>query len=415
MGLALSVGILAELTEDEKGYNYYSKTFEAVNKTLANNNLPTYNEPTHISEESCSSDMYGYSGLHYLRRIAAYLWTGKPIPSPGKDSPEKDPLLEKYYSSLGEDTGEVINPEEMKRFDHLLFHSDCEGVIMKKLFFLSLLLIMIFIYPNIYKPLNNSDGRSKITNQVYASEKYKTTNTNLNWKIINSADFDWNQDGKTDKIIMELPKGWQCPGTYTKVRIKISGKPDFVLENQDGWNPYRDNEFDKQMYQDIYNKSIIKSDYFALLPISTIESKGSMLLLFGVPYGSSPPELSIFILDKDDSLRLIFKRNFDAIKFIDLDNDNCPEIIGWGWMYQFFDSDHLITQYHPYLVYSFRKVNGHYKAILNLNLSEKYNNESGYCWAGPDFRKDLVVVHSKDGNKPNLVKLDEARKLYNIQ
>ena len=46
--------------------------------------------------------MYGYSGLHYLRRIAAYLWADKPIPSPGKDNPEKDPLLEKYYSSLGD-------------------------------------------------------------------------------------------------------------------------------------------------------------------------------------------------------------------------------------------------------------------------------------------------------------------------
>ncbi len=127
MGLALSVGILAELTEDEEGYNYYLKTFEAVNKALTNNNLPTYNEPAHLNEESCSFDMYGYSGLHYLRRIAAYLWAGKPIPSPGKDNPEKDPLLEKYYSSLGEDTGEVIKPGEMKRFDHLLFHSDCEG------------------------------------------------------------------------------------------------------------------------------------------------------------------------------------------------------------------------------------------------------------------------------------------------
>ena len=51
---------------------------------------------------------------------------GKSLPSPGKDSPEKDPLLEEYYSSLGEDTGES-NPGEMRRFDHLLFHSDCEG------------------------------------------------------------------------------------------------------------------------------------------------------------------------------------------------------------------------------------------------------------------------------------------------
>ena len=82
LGLALSVGILTELTEDEEGYNYYLKTFEAVNKALANNNLPTYNEPTHLNEESCSFDMYGYSGLHYLRRIAAYLWPVNLSPLP---------------------------------------------------------------------------------------------------------------------------------------------------------------------------------------------------------------------------------------------------------------------------------------------------------------------------------------------
>jgi hypothetical protein len=286
---------------------------------------------------------------------------------------------------------------------------------MKKLIFLSILFIMIFFYPTAFnfEPLR-PDGLNRTINQVYATENQKTSKDDLTWEIINSVDFDWNQDGKTDKIIMELPKGWRSPGTYTKVIIKISGKPDFILENKDGWDPYRDNEFNKQFYQDIYNKSIIKSDYFALLPISTTETKGSILLLFGVGYGSSPPELSIISLDNDDSPRVIFKRNFDAIKYVDFDNDNCPELIGWAWMSESFDSEHLINEYDPYLVYSLSKVNGQYQMTLNLNLSEKYNNEYGDGWAGPDFRRDIVVVHSKNGNKPKLMKLDEARKLYNI-
>ena len=58
--------------------------------------------------------MYGYSGLHYLRRFAAYLDLKGTIPDPGDQESSKDPVLAKYYQRGG-------------TFDHLIQHSDAEG------------------------------------------------------------------------------------------------------------------------------------------------------------------------------------------------------------------------------------------------------------------------------------------------
>jgi hypothetical protein len=95
---------------------------------LAENGLPTYTEPAEASWEPLSFDMYGYSGLHYLRRIAAHLAAGRGLPPPGDDDASSDPVQEAYYDAV---TGK---PRLFRRgskfdlrFDHLLVHSDAEG------------------------------------------------------------------------------------------------------------------------------------------------------------------------------------------------------------------------------------------------------------------------------------------------
>jgi hypothetical protein len=95
---------------------------------LAENGLPTYEEPETASWEPVSFDMYGYSGLHYLRRIAAHLAAGLPLPEPGDDGASEDPVQEAYYDAV---TGKRKlfrrSPRFDRRFDHLLVHSDAEG------------------------------------------------------------------------------------------------------------------------------------------------------------------------------------------------------------------------------------------------------------------------------------------------
>src|SRR5262249_30986520 len=63
--------------------------------------------------------MYGYSGLHRLRRIGAYLALGRPMPPPGDHDAAEDPVLQDYFNRF-------LAGERLK-YEHLIVHSDAEG------------------------------------------------------------------------------------------------------------------------------------------------------------------------------------------------------------------------------------------------------------------------------------------------
>lgn len=95
MGLALEVGVLG--TDDEASVSaLHGEQFEIINKFLRADGLREHIEP-HEPNETFSCGMLGYSGLHYLRRVAAHLALGKPIPPPGNKDADKDPLLNGEY------------------------------------------------------------------------------------------------------------------------------------------------------------------------------------------------------------------------------------------------------------------------------------------------------------------------------
>ena len=77
--------------------------------------------------------MFGYSGLHYLRRLAAYMDSTSRLPPPGDDNSSKDAVLQQYYQAA-----DGAKPSLMSRFltrkhkfqrafDHLILHGDAEG------------------------------------------------------------------------------------------------------------------------------------------------------------------------------------------------------------------------------------------------------------------------------------------------
>ncbi len=120
MGLGLEVGILADLKEaDEEGFAHYKEQFGILNQVLSNAGLGPHVEPEELDEVfSCS--MYGYGGLHYLRRFGAYLALGRPAPPPGDKEAANDPVLYRDYWHRFS-TGERL------KYQHLIIHSDAEG------------------------------------------------------------------------------------------------------------------------------------------------------------------------------------------------------------------------------------------------------------------------------------------------
>jgi hypothetical protein len=132
MGLALEVGILADLREnDSEGYEHYLKQFDALNKYLEEVGLATHHEPENCEVWSC--EMYGYSGLHYLRRIAAHFDLTGNLPLPGNKDSSKDVTLQKYYQKAESKSPGFFArllptlPKYQFGFNHLILHSDAEG------------------------------------------------------------------------------------------------------------------------------------------------------------------------------------------------------------------------------------------------------------------------------------------------
>jgi hypothetical protein len=120
MGLGLEVGILADLKKaDAEGFAYYKKQFRILNQVLSAAGLRKHVEPEEL-DEVFSRGMYGYSGVHYLRRVAAHLALGRPIPAPGDQAAADDPILQRHYWD-GFSAGEHL------KYQHLIIHSDAEG------------------------------------------------------------------------------------------------------------------------------------------------------------------------------------------------------------------------------------------------------------------------------------------------
>jgi hypothetical protein len=119
MGLSLSVGMLADLLDnDAKGAKWAKQEFANINRALKDARLPLHNEPTAV-EPRYVCDMWGYGGLHLLRRIAAYQALGQGLPAPGaRDGVANDPVVEEYYAKF---------EDSSLKYKHLMLHSDAEG------------------------------------------------------------------------------------------------------------------------------------------------------------------------------------------------------------------------------------------------------------------------------------------------
>ncbi|HVT80870.1 MAG TPA: hypothetical protein VHM90_09450, partial [Phycisphaerae bacterium] len=121
MGLAVEVGILDQLRGvDEEGREWSRGHFARLNSWLLGKGLPIHKEPETLKPgESYSCSMCGYSGLHTLRRVAAYLQLNSSLPPSAMfRNASKDPVVTQFYDYFG---------SEGSKFDHLMMHSDAEG------------------------------------------------------------------------------------------------------------------------------------------------------------------------------------------------------------------------------------------------------------------------------------------------
>ena len=117
MGLAVTVGILADLAEnDPDAVEDLASDFDTINDVLRSNGLPEHQEPTTLPrlDDRTGCGSFPYSFMHCLRRFyARRIAQPDQMPQPVTKDEEVagDPMLDQVGSSR----------------HHLLWHSDCEG------------------------------------------------------------------------------------------------------------------------------------------------------------------------------------------------------------------------------------------------------------------------------------------------
>lgn len=123
MGLGLMVGYLADVRQEDPEFaDEFSRRVKAVEACLERQGLSGYSEPPDLAEDDWfSCEMFGYSGLHHLRRLAAYVALAQPLYAPSCEAPDDDPVVERYYEAVGD--GDISDLP----FQHLMLHGDAEG------------------------------------------------------------------------------------------------------------------------------------------------------------------------------------------------------------------------------------------------------------------------------------------------
>lgn len=132
MGLCIIVGVYQDYAEDPECALVHESESELMEPGLAKAGLRPHVEPKEV--DGSSWDMFGYGGLHTLRRLAAHVDAGRPLPPPAEyETAGKDPLI-RLYSTLPAKQrpglfARLFGRRErfLRSFDHLMEHSDCEG------------------------------------------------------------------------------------------------------------------------------------------------------------------------------------------------------------------------------------------------------------------------------------------------
>jgi hypothetical protein len=119
MGLTIVVGILAGVGDEDA--DHVRAHFAVIRELLDRAGAGQWAEPELNERDILEGDMWGYSGLHTVRRVAVHLAQTGILPDPLEEAHKAagDRLLAQAYAQV---PGQPAGP-----FDHLIHHSDCEG------------------------------------------------------------------------------------------------------------------------------------------------------------------------------------------------------------------------------------------------------------------------------------------------
>jgi hypothetical protein len=228
------------------------------------------------------------------------------------------------------------------------------------------------------------------------------------WKTVEEFSYKWSAVQPAANFKLELPEGYDDPGNFIRIRIKVGSHPEFVLDNANGWVEYNNQEQKSEFYAKAQKQNLTRSKYVLILP-STVDKTGPPLIfLRSWGYASNAERLHIISFKPSGEPITLLNTELDLLEVNDLDGDGNMEVAGRPCLSQGFGPD-LLT-YDPLRVYKIpHPITS--SATISLELMKSYNLKHYYGWAGPDCSEDLaVVLHPPGGGKPVILPQAEARK-----
>jgi len=227
------------------------------------------------------------------------------------------------------------------------------------------------------------------------------------WKPVETFQFDWNDDGVPDTFVLENPADIEEPGSIKRLRVRLSGQPDFTLETEEAWVKYSAGANDGN--GSFAQQNLVNSQYALLLPMATHSKKRALLFLTGQAVGNTPGRLQVLQIDDDGTPKVIFyDEQFDLVDFTDLDGDGYPEIVGKPCFEQ--SREDGTETYAPFQAYKTPR-DGSPKAIMSTGMSATYNRLHYYGWAGPECSEEWVIVKNPPaGGNPLIMKASDVAK-----
>ena len=138
MGLDVMTGAIAIMASgDDEGVSAFKGLFLSLNELLAEVGQSPHDEPEHLATaHTFEAQMWGYSGLHHLRRAAAHLALEGRLPASDQVDALQDPVLKRFYADHSKYLDRprpgllsfLRKSPQKPEFEHLILHSDAEGV-----------------------------------------------------------------------------------------------------------------------------------------------------------------------------------------------------------------------------------------------------------------------------------------------
>lgn len=138
MGLDVMTGAISIMASgDDEGVSAFKGLFLSLNELLAEVGESPHVEPEHLdTADTFEAQMWGYSGLHHLRRAAAYLALEGRLPASDQVDALEDPVLKRFYADHSKYLDRprpgllsfLRKSPQKPDFEHLILHSDAEGV-----------------------------------------------------------------------------------------------------------------------------------------------------------------------------------------------------------------------------------------------------------------------------------------------